>query len=535
MQHLTAPPHSNTDFDAIIVGAGHNGLVCALYLAKAGYRVLVLEQAADVGGACRSAEVTLPGFTHDLFATNFTLFTASQAYRDFGADLEALGVRFLSNAQPFATGYAGGRAARVFTSEEETERAVADLASDDRAAWQHLVGFFKKTAPRFLPLHSTPAPSIKMLRQIGRIAAGPPSETIALARLLFETPRQFLDRHFQSPEVKGLFLPWAFHLDYGPDVRGGAAFAFISAMSAHLRGIRIIEGGASRLTRALQVLIERHGGQVRTNSNVVSIDSQRNRVTGVRIEGGAAAVSSRVVIANVAPGKLFGTLVDRSVLPSGFYRRMSGFRHGVGTFVVHLALGQQLDWKAGGDLADFNYVHLYGTAPEIERAYAEASAGLLPARPMLIVSQTTQVDPSRAPAGRHVVRIHARAFPAAILGDAGATISGREWTSVREAVADRIIDMLAEHAPNVRSALLARYVMSPADLAQANPNLVNGDCNGGSHHLDQYYFARPALGWSRYSTPIENLYMIGASQWPGSGINGISGHLLASRLIASGL
>jgi phytoene dehydrogenase-like protein len=218
-----------------------------------------------------------------------------------------------------------------------------------------------------------------------------------------------------------------------------------------------------------------------------------------------------------------------------FHRRMSAFRHAVGTFVVHLALGQPLDWRAGTDLANFNYVHLYGSIPEVERAYTQAINGYLPARPMLIVSQTTAVDPSRAPAGRHVVRIHARAFPVEIRGDAGTTITGDNWESVRHAVAERIIDMLAEHAPNVRTALLNTHIMSPADLERANPNLINGDCNGGSHHLDQYYLARPAFGWSRYNTPVCNLYMIGASQWPGSGINGVSGHLLASRLIERGL
>src|SRR3954466_4184701 len=137
------PASSQTDFDAIIVGAGHNGLICALYLAKAGYRVLVLEQADEVGGACRSAEVTLPGFTHDLFATNFTLFTASRAYRDFAAELEELGVRFLCSDDSFATAYPNGQAARVFVNMEKTEQVIRQVAPDDLKAWQHLVEFFR--------------------------------------------------------------------------------------------------------------------------------------------------------------------------------------------------------------------------------------------------------------------------------------------------------------------------------------------------------------------------------------------------------
>jgi phytoene dehydrogenase-like protein len=182
-------------------------------------------------------------------------------------------------------------------------------------------------------------------------------------------------------------------------------------------------------------------------------------------------------------------------------------------------------------LSGFSYVHLFGTPEEIEKTYAQALSGYLPARPMLVVSQTTRLDPSRAPAQRHVARIHARAFPMKISGDAAGLIRGRDWDAVRESVADRLVEMLAEHAPNIRSALLARSCVSPLDLQRGNPNLINGDCNGGSHHLDQYYFARPALGWTRYSTPVRSLHMIGASQWPGSGVNGISGYLLAKQLL----
>ena len=526
---------SQPDFDAIIVGAGHNGLICGLYLAKEGYRVLVVEQADDVGGACRSAEVTVPGFIHDLFATNFTLFTASRAYHDFADELSSLGVRFLSSDESFATGYADGRTARVFASVEKTEQCVGELAPSDLPAWRNLVQFFKTAAPYFLPLHSMLSPSSAMLQQLGRIATSGPSQTMELIRLLVATPRGFLVRHFRSSHMHGLFMPWAFHLDYGPDVRGGAAFAFVAAMSAHLRGIQIVEGGASRLTSALRLLIERHGGQVRTDSNVTAINVSANQATSVSISGEASPISSRAVIANVAPSKLFGQLVEADAVPARFHRQMLRFRHAVGTFVVHLALKEALEWKGGQDLANFSYIHLYGSMPEVERAYTQALEGYLPARPMLIVSQTTAVDPSRAPAGQHVVRVHARAFPIEIKGDAGNSIEGRDWQSVREAVADRITDMLVEYAPNVRTALLGTHIVSPADLERANPNLINGDCNGGSHHLDQYYLARPAFGWSRYNTPIENLYMIGASQWPGSGINGVSGRLLASRLIKRGL
>jgi phytoene dehydrogenase-like protein len=523
------------DPDVIVIGSGHNGLVAALTLAKAGAGVVVLEQAPDIGGATQSGELTLPGYIHDLFATNFTLFSESPAYREFQAELAKLGVKFLSNDRPYASGFDGGRAARVFLDEERTEQEIGRLSATDRKAWRDTVSFYKRTAPRFLPLQSQPMLSAVMFRQIGRVLAGNPADTASLSRLLFESVRQFCDRRFQSLDIKSLFTPWAFHLDFATDVRGGAIFSFIPAMSAHLRGIRIVQGGASRLAGAFQTLIDGHGGTVHTAARVTAIEIIRNRAVGVTLENGESLPARRAVIANVTPKRLFGTLVQPDKLPSGFFRKMNRFRHAPGTFIVHLALQEELAWRAGEDLSKFSYVHLNCTPAEIDKAYLEAVAGYLPARPMLIVSQPTPVDPSRAPAGRHIARIHARAFPTTILGDAAGTIAANDWNSAREAIADRIIDMLADHAPNVHSALLARHVMSPADIEGINPSLVNGDCNGGSQHLDQYYFARPALGWSRYRTPVENLYMIGASQWPGSGVNGVSGHLLARQLIAARL
>lgn len=518
------------DYDAIIIGAGNNGLVCAMYLANAGWRVLLIEQASEIGGAAQTGEVTLPGFKHDLFATNFTSFTLSPAYRDYQRALEGLGVRFVYNNSPYASVYSDADCARVYRDLEMTEREMARHSTDDLAGWQAAVKFFTRIAPTVLPLHFTELPSLAMSRQFARIIARNGLDLIGIARLIVETPRQFVNRYFATSQVKGLFTPWAFHLDYGPDVRGGAMFSFVAAISAHLRGLNVVEGGASRLITALRTLIERKGGQIRTLTRAAAVEISDGTAVGV-VTDGRESVSAKTVIANLAPQCLFGTLIPLDCLPSGFCRRMSRFRHAVGTFVLHLALADPLAWKASPELADFSYVHVCGTADEIANAYGAALAGLIPARPMLIVSQPSKADPTRAPPGKCVARIHARAFPKEIVGDEFGTIRERDWDSIKERVADRLIDILVEYAPNVRRVLLHRYSVSPLDLERANPNLINGDCNGGSHHLDQYYLAPPALGWSRYRTPIKNLYMIGASQWPGSGVNGASGYLLARQLL----
>lgn len=521
-----------TDYDAVIVGAGHNGLVSALCLAQAGWRVLVLERGAAIGGAVQTAEVTLPGFQHDLFATNVGRFAVSPVYQQFRAAFEKTGLRFLANPYPFSSAYDGGKAARVYRDPAQTEAEMAAHSSADLAGWRRAVALFQRTAPHFMPLYVQPLPSLAAAGQVGRLVKAGAGDALRLARIFWQSPRQFTDAFFRSPEIKGLFTPWAFHGDYGPDVQGGATFAFIAALSAHLRGLFVAEGGAGRVVAALRTLIEARGGTIRTQAEVVRIRVIRGRAVAVAIAGGEEIGAARAIIANVTPRHLFGGLVPAEDIPPGFLRRIRKYRFGPGTFVVHLALDRKLEWRAAEDLREFNYVHICGTADDIARSYAQSLAGQIPTRPMLIVSQTTQVDPSRAPPGRHVARVHSRAFPAEIRGDAAGRITARDWAEAKEAVADRLIDILAEHAPNVRDAVLARAVVSPAELERGNPNLVGGDCNGGSHHLDQNYLFRPVFGWTRYRTPIARLYMIGAATWPGSGVNGSSGYLLAQHLLA---
>jgi phytoene dehydrogenase-like protein len=494
--------------------------------------VLVLERNAEPGGGLRTGEVTLPGVKHDLFATNLSNFAASPVYRELQRDLEAQGVRLLTNGFPFASVYAGGTAARVFVDRERTEQEFARHSPADRDGWRRAFRLFERVAPHALPLFFCDLPSREAAVRIARFAALRPGGALALRRILGETPRQFVDRFFATAEVKGLFTPWALHMDFGADTRGGAMFPFVAAMSGARRGLFLAEGGAGRIADALRVLIERAGGAVRTGAEVRRVRVERG--AAVAVETGDGAISAgRAIVANVTPRRLFGALVAAADLPSGFAERVRGFRYGPGTFVIHLVLRRPLEWRAGPDLADFNYVHVNGGGDDIARTYAQSLAGTIPDRPLLIVSQTTPVDPTRAPAGQHVVRVHVRSLPAEIRDDAAGRIAARDWDAAKEPFAERVLDLVAEHAPNLRDALIASHAVSPADLERGNPNFVGGDCVSGSHHLDQNYSRRPLSGWTRHRTPIRRLYMIGASTWPGGGVHGASGYLLARRLLAA--
>jgi phytoene dehydrogenase-like protein len=522
------------DYDAIVVGSGHNGLVCALALARRGWRVVVLEREAKIGGGLRTEEVTLPGFKHDLFATSIGHFLASPAAKEFAPDFAKTSLKILANPLPYATAYRGGEAAQVYCDGDLTERNIAKFSKPDVENWRNLLAFFRRTSAHFLPLQFVELPSMEMASHLRAQALSNPFDAWRLVKLSTQTMEAFVNGHFEAAQIKDLFTPWGFHLDFGPQVRGGATFALIAAMSSHLHGLRIAEGGAANIVHALEQSLQAYGGEVRRNEEVLSIEIRNNRAVAVRTSAGHEITAERAVVANVTPRLLFGKLIAHEHVPSGFLRKMTSFRHGVGTFVVYLALRRALDWAAAEDLSRFGYVHVNGTAEDIQRTFQQASDGLLPDRPLLIVSQTSHLDPTRAPEGYHAVRLHARAFPAQIRGDGAGVIRSVDWDTVKEQMADRLMDILAEHTLNLKEVTMARHVVSPLDLERFNPNSIGGDCNGGSHQLDQNFFFRPALGWSRYRTPIAGLYMIGASQWPGGGVNGASGYSVARHLTAHG-
>ena len=268
---------------------------------------------------------------------------------------------------------------------------------------------------------------------------------------------------------------------------GGAAFAFFTAASGHLNGL-VLAAGRRRRDR-LGIANAHRGGTA-----APSKPRPRSRRCWSRVDARSGCARRQARPHRRARGDrqchaaaAVRTAAAAAAVPRGSRARAARFRYGPGVFMVHLALSRHLDWKAADDLWRFNYVHLNGKADEIAATYAQGMQGLLPSRPMMVVGQPSHADPSRAPAGQAVIRLQVRAVPAAIAGDAGGSIRERDWATVKEAFADRVVAQLAEHAPGARQAILARHVMSPDDFERENPNLIGGDCVSGSHHLDQNY------------------------------------------------
>jgi phytoene dehydrogenase-like protein len=251
----------------------------------------------------------------------------------------------------------------------------------------------------------------------------------------------------------------------------------------------------------------------------------------VVLSDGRALNAKRAVIANLNPKVLFGgDMLPPSAIPQKVHKATDAFRAGPGTMMIHLAMDELPNWSAGAELKRFAYVHIAPDLAMMARVYAETMDGLLPGEPALVVGQPTAIDPSRAPEGKHVLWVQVRVLPAEIKGDAVGEITGRDWNSVKDAYADRVIGILERYAPGTSDMIRARAVFSPADLERENANLIGGDNLSGSHHLDQNFLFRPIAGYSRYKMPIRSLYMCGASTWPGAGTGAGSGFMLAKML-----
>lgn len=517
--------------DVIVVGAGHNGLVAATYLARAGWDTLVLERNDDVGGAVRSAELTREGFVHDCYATNQNLFLGSPVWEELQDELQAQGLSFAHSAKPYCNVFPDGSALRVYQDEEETISELEAHDPADAAGWQELYEHFGEFERTLLPLYGTPLPSYEAGKQL--LAAFSDlgyREFTELAQIVTSSTRELGDTYLSSPEAKALLAPWGMHLDYGPDVSGGAMFPFLEAFTDMEVGISIVDGGASNLVEALAGVCEDAGGRIRTDAEVTRVRVGRGGVTGVELASGERIDANGAVVANLTPTVLFDLIDDRDT-PPGVADQIDEYTYGPGTMMVHLALSELPDWEAE-EVSEFAYVHVAPYVEDLAETYTSAMNGQLPESPLLVVGQTTAVDPSRTPDDEHILWIQVRALPSEIDGDAAGEIEARTWEEAGGPYADRVVDKLAEYAPGVEDVILDRAVFTPDDLEASNPNLVGGDSVAGSHHLRQNFLWRPFGDWTDYETPVEDLYMVGAGTWPGAGVNALSGYLAAQELTA---
>jgi phytoene dehydrogenase-like protein len=518
-----------SEYDAIVVGAGVNGLAAAVHLSQRGWRVLVLEKSAKPGGAVRTEEITLPGYRHDLYAMNLSMFAGSAFYAEHKASLDAQGLAFVPASDSFASPFPNGSWLGVSTDLDTTAARIAAISPADAATWRRMAADFATEAPFIGGIMGQPMPSLGAVRLLVKAWREKGLEWVRdMVRLLLSSPRNYLDPRFESAEVRALMAAWGLHLDFGPDVAGGAVFPYLESMANQNFGMVIGQGGADTIIKAMVGVIEAAGGTLRCSAEVAQVTRSNGRASGVTLSDGTQLAAKRAVIANTHPSLLANKLVPG--IDKRFARAARDFRAGPGAMMIHLALDSLPDWSAGEELKRFAYVHLAPSYDMMSAVYHEAMSGLLPREPVLVVGQPTALDPARAPDGKHILWVQVRVVPYDIVGDAEGVITARDWDAAKGPFSERVLDLIERYAPGLRSKILSSTVISPLDLERSNPNLVRGDSLSGSHHLDQNFLFRPAGGWSRYRTPVKDLYMVGASTWPGAGTGVGSGYMLGKML-----
>ncbi|HUX74355.1 MAG TPA: NAD(P)/FAD-dependent oxidoreductase [Steroidobacteraceae bacterium] len=523
--------------DAVVIGGGHNGLVCAAYLAAAGLRVTVLERRGVVGGAAVTEEFH-PGFRNSVAAYTVSLLNP-KIIRDL--DLTRHGLRIverrLANFLPLDDSHylkigAGKTAEEVgkFSLRDAARLAaygerldgIADLLRDLVLETPPNVtdGGWLDALPQLLR-------GARLGRRVSRLDMRMRRE---LLDLFTKSAGDYLDAWFESAPIKAAFGFDGIVGNYASPYAAGSAYVLLHHVFGEVNGKRgawgHAIGGMGAITQAMAKAAALRGVQIRLASAVREVIVERGRAVGVVTESGER-IRARCVVSNLNPKLLFESLIDRAALDADFLERIGRWKCGSGTFRMNVALAELPDFTAlpGRSCAEHHTAGII-MAPSLaymDQAYLDAKAGGWSKKPIVEMLIPSTLDDSLAPPGRHVASLFCQ-HVAPVLPD------NASWDQHREEVADLMIDLVDSHAPNFKAAVLGRQIMSPLDLERTF-GLVGGDIFHGALSLDQLFSARPMLGHGDYRGPLPGLYMCGSGTHPGGGVTGAPGHNAAREIL----
>jgi phytoene dehydrogenase-like protein len=466
--------------DAIVVGAGPNGLAAAIEIARAGLSVLVLEAEDTIGGGCRTEQLTLPGFHHDVCAAVLGITRMSPYLSSL--PLGEHGLAFVDPELPAAHPLGGGRAVAIHRSVEATAAGLGE----DEAAWRRLHAPLAERSEALAPEILGPLRIPRRPDLMARFGLRATWSAAGQAR-----------RRFRTEEARAAYAGFAAHATMSLRLPPTAGYGVMMSVGAQTAGWPFAVGGAQALVEALASYLRSLGGEIETGRPVASL---------------AEVERARLVLLDVAPGGFVALAGDR--LDTRYRRRLERFRHGPGVFKVDYALDGPVPWSAEA-CRRAGVVHLGGTLDEIVASEEEVWEGAHPERPYVIVAQQSLADPSRAPAGKHTLWAYCHV-------PNGSTVD----------MADAIETQIERAAPGFRDLVLARHTMDTEQMEEHNRNYVGGDINGGIATLKQF-FARPTNPFSPYRTPIDGVYLCSSSTPPGVGVHGMCGYWAARSALSS--
>jgi phytoene dehydrogenase-like protein len=495
------------DVDAVVIGAGHNGLVAANMLADAGWRVLVCEATNAPGGAVTSAELAAPGYLADVCSSFYPLAAASPALRSLR--LEDHGLRWRHAPAVLAHIFPDGRHAMVARHSDYTARSVGAFNPVDEDAWHAEFAFWRRVRDDVLNAILSPFPPVRAgLRLARTLGAG---DLLRLTRMLTLPARTLASERFAGDGAKALLAGCGMHTDLGPDTPGSGVFGWLLTMLGQEVGFPVPEGGAGQLTAALVRRLTGGGGRIDCGRPVTSVLVAGGQAMGVRDADGSVVRARRAVLADVPAPVLYRELVGESHLPAKLVADLANFRWDDATVKVDWALSGPIPWSAP-EVRVAGTVHLGVDVDGMADVSNDLACGRMPREMFLLLGQMTTADPTRSPAGTEAAWAYTH------------VPRGGRWDTTRlRGYADRLEQVIEAQAPGFRSLVVGRAVSGPAELAAHNPSLVDGAINAGTSAIHQQLVFRPLPGLGRADTVVDRLFLAGASAHPGGGVHGAAG------------
>ncbi|MFI6038570.1 phytoene desaturase family protein [Streptomyces sp. NPDC051315] len=504
--------------DAVVIGAGPNGLVAANVLADAGWSVEVLEEQPEPGGAVRHDRGVDPDFVNDLFSSFYPLAAASPVLT--ALRLEEHGLRWSHAPRVLAHPLLDGRCAVLDRRVDVTADSLEAFHPGDGAAWRRLHGVWERLRPDILAALFTPFPPVRATTRLAVRLRG--AGGLRLARTLVLPVRRMGDEEFGGEGGRLLLAGNALHADLAPEAAGSGGFGWLMSMLGQTYGFPVPVGGAGALTAALVHRLQAKGGTLHCGRRVGRILVRDGRAVGVRTTDGETVTARRAVLADVSVPALYGELVEPDHLPAQLLADLERFQWDFGTFKVDWALDGPVPWRAER-AGQAGTVHLADGLDELTRFASQIAMRQVPDRPFALFGQMTTADASRSPLGTESAWAYTH-VPHRVTSDAGDEGLTGVWDDrERNVMADRVERQVERFAPGFRSLIRARRILAPPTLQELDANLWGGAINGGTTALHQQLVFRPLPGTGRPETPVRGLFLASAGAHPGGGVHGAPG------------
>ncbi|MDH3519230.1 MAG: NAD(P)/FAD-dependent oxidoreductase [Myxococcales bacterium] len=521
-------------YDAIVIGGGHNGLTAAAYLARAGLSTLVLERRDVIGGCCVTEEIA-PGCR-----ASTTSYMASMLRPEVIRDLElgSHGLRMVPSEPLLQVALPGGITIPWWSDNARLSREIERFSKQDAVTFLRLDAQLKKLARYLQPFFLEPPPSVgarglaglmellHLAKRFYRISA---EEIAQMVSFTTGSLGDFLDRHYESEEVKRLILANNVYGKHGGPYQNGTALGLLfhlrSGGDQHVQGFcGHVIGGMGSITSAMAAAGRRLGVEIVASAPVAKILVRGGRAEGVALEDGSE-ISARLVLSNADPKRTFLGMLDASDLPEDFRSAIRGIKMAGPCAKVNLVLAEEPKLEGMPADADPRRRSLFTLVPSLEsaeRCYHRAHLGEISEELWVDCVVASNVDDSLAPPGKHILTCFVQYLPYAL--------AHGTWDENRELLGDRVVKMIGRHAPNVPTAIEARHVLTPLDLERTY-GLTEGNIFHGDLVLEQLFFMRPVPGWAQYRTPVRGLYLCGAGAHPGGGVTGAPGYNAAHQVL----